>query len=167
MWAAKTSFAASTVGAARGSDGIDPDMGIGDGWLAILLNASRVALIVVYMQHGEGLSNGNLARLYEALSFAKAAKRWPVLVCDWNFEPSALRDFIGLSEIKLKVIQPSNADLTCLQGRGALTSSILVADEVAASIDSYTAVTVAWGTHLGLRLHMKGARGTPWYRALD
>ena len=104
MLATKTSLAASTIGAARGSDGIDSDMGIGDGWLAILLNTSRVALIVVYMEHGVGLKGANLARLYEALSFAKAAKHWPVLVGDWNFEPSELRDFIGLSDNKLAIV---------------------------------------------------------------
>ena len=74
MLSAKTSLGATTMAAARGSDGLDPELGIGDGWLCVLLSASRMALIILYMKHGIGLKDENLARLYEALAFAKAAK---------------------------------------------------------------------------------------------
>ena len=68
MISAKTSLGATTMGAARGSDGLDPELGIGDGWLCVLLNASRVALIVLYMKHGIGLKDENLARTLRGLS---------------------------------------------------------------------------------------------------
>ena len=107
-----------------------------------------------------------MARLYEALCFARAAKHWPVLVGDWKFGPGELRDFIDLADVKLKIVQPGNADFTCLQGRATLTSYLLVAEEMASAVDSCEAVTVAWGTHLGLRFHLSGPRASPWYRAL-
>ena len=99
------------------------------------------------MRHGVGLRDDNLGRLVEALSFARAAKHWPVLFGDWNFEAAELRDFIGLSETRLAVIPPTDTDFTCLQGKGALTSFLVVAEEVASWVDSCTSVTVPRGTH--------------------
>ena len=167
MLSAKTSLAASTLASARGSDGLDPELGIGDGWLCILVNSSRIALILVCMRHGLGLRDENLVRLTEALCFAKSAKHWPVLFGDWNFEASELRTFMGLSDTRLSVILPAGAEFTCLQGKGTLTSYLVVAEEIASSFDSCTTVEVPWGTHLGVRFHVRGPRSSPWYWAIS
>ena len=73
---------------------------------------------------------------------------------------------MALSELRLRIVAPGNAEFTCLQGRGTLTSYLLVADEVASLVDVCEAVPVPWGTHLGIRFHMNGPRTSPWYRAL-
>ena len=96
------------------------------------------------------------------MAFAKAAKHWPVIVGDWNFEPAELRRFMDIEDVQLAIVAPDNSDFTCLAGRGAPTTYMLVSAEVASLVDVCATVSVPWGTHLGLRFHMAGPRSSPW-----
>lgn len=71
-----------------------------------------------------------------------------------------------MQALKLVIIEPSNVEATCLQGRGALTSFALVAEEVASLFTFCTAAPVPWGTHLRVNFRVQAPRASPRYRAL-
>ena len=165
--ATKASLGASTMGAIRGSDGWEPDLGVGRCWLAVLMARLPIALATLYLDDSVGMSMANVGRFAEVAQFAKACRRFLVVGGDFNVTPEELSRAFDFEEAGLVIVPPADVQATCTAGAGRLTSFFVVSAPLLGLVRSCEAVPVPWGTHLGVRLTLKTGLSQATYAGLS
>ena len=83
------------------------------------------------MDDGIGFKGANVIKFNEILAFARSVRRYLILHGDFNMDPAHLQEAAGLDELELDIIKPENAEFTCLQGSGTLSTFFVVSRPIA------------------------------------
>ena len=110
----------------KGSAGFDSALGIGVCWLAVHFSRMPVTYVQTYLDDSVGMNPTNVGRMGEILAFAQATKRFVIIGADFNVTPDELRLALDLNEAGLTIVAPNNSDITCIAGKGRLSSFFVV-----------------------------------------
>ena len=137
------------------SPSMQPQLGVGDDWLAVTVKLKKMDLLLcgVYLTCGIGLAGRNVEKVRQMAAFA-STRHEPILwFGDWNMTPGELVGggvpaALGGSR---RTLQPKVADvgLTCTAGVGRIIDFGLCDTWANAVCSQPVPVDVPWRTHIG------------------